>query len=73
MYDDNRRRRELNRIKNKGSEKRGRPVHRHNKRLISDEEWEFCQAIERYKKSEKIRFLTFSEILHVVKTLGYKK
>lgn len=39
----------------------------------SSEEFEFIQAVEAYKKQNKVKFPTFSEILAVAKALGYRK
>ena len=76
--DDNKRRRDKNRIKNGGIETRGRPLSggmldRYIS-SISDEEWEFCQAIEEFKTRTNIRqrFISNSEILQIVKKLGYR-
>ena len=39
----------------------------------SEDEMEFIKAIEEYKKRADRRFPTWSEVLHVVKSLGYRK
>ena len=74
---DNRRRRELTRIKNGGVGIRGRPpnggmIDRYTG-LISDDAWEFAQAMYKFKSTTGIRFPTASETLMVLKSLGYKK
>ncbi len=38
-----------------------------------DDELEFMKAIERYRKDNKKRFLSWSEVLEVLKELGYTK
>lgn len=37
------------------------------------DEWEFIQAVEKYKKEKKRPFPSFAELLGVAKGLGYKK
>jgi hypothetical protein len=39
----------------------------------TEEEMEFIKAIERYQKKEKKRYLAYSEILAVAKSIGYTK
>ena len=73
---ENKRRRERTRIKNGGQETRGRKSGKWAKyysHIPDDDQWEFCQAIEKYKKEKDVAFLSWSEILDVVKSLGYKK
>ncbi|MCP4612131.1 MAG: hypothetical protein GY845_25835 [Planctomycetes bacterium] len=41
--------------------------------VFTDDLMEFVQAIESLKKEEKIRFLTHTDYLRVLKKLGYKK
>ncbi len=72
---DNQRRRELSRIRNGGIEMRGRKpkggmVSRYMG-LMQDDEWEFAQAM--YEFQRVVRFPTWTEVLEVVKKLGYKK
>jgi len=75
---NNARRRQKNRIKNAGEEVRGK-ARRNNQwakyhtHVLADDEWEFCQAIEEYKDKYSTRFLSWCEVLEVVKLLGYKK
>ncbi len=40
---------------------------------LSSEELEFVRAIEKYKKDKSQAFLSWSEVLHIVKDLGYRK
>jgi hypothetical protein len=40
---------------------------------FSDEEREFLQAIEEYRRRSKRRFLSWHEVLRVLKSLGYRK
>lgn len=40
---------------------------------LSSEELEFVQAIEKYKKEKSKIFLSWSEVLSIVKELGYRK
>jgi len=40
---------------------------------VEDDEFEFAKAIQQYKQDHKIKFLMNSEILAVLKSLGYKK
>ncbi|MCA8961122.1 MAG: hypothetical protein KDC38_11445 [Planctomycetes bacterium] len=40
---------------------------------LNREELEFVQAIEKYKKSNSKTFLSWTEVLSIVKELGYKK
>ena len=74
---ENKRRRERTRIKNGGQETRGRKRGgkwaKYYSHIPDDDQWEFCQAIEKYKKEKDVAFLSWSEILDVVKSLGYKK
>ena len=42
-------------------------------RDYSDDEMEFIQAIERYKKTSGRTFPTWSEVLEVARSLGYQK
>ena len=37
------------------------------------EQFEFCMAIETYKKANKKMFPTWTEVLEVVRHLGYRK
>src|SRR5687768_7788646 len=39
----------------------------------TDEEREFFQAIDRYKVTTRRRFLSWREVLRVLKSLGYRK
>lgn len=39
----------------------------------SDDETEFILAMERYQRERRRRFPTYSEVLAVIKKLGYKK
>jgi hypothetical protein len=45
----------------------------HRDRGYSDEEWEFMQAMERYKRTKQRPFPTWREVLGVLKELGYRK
>jgi len=38
---------------------------------ITPEEWDFMCAMERYKKERKIRFVRYTDVLSVIKQLGY--
>jgi len=40
---------------------------------FTDEEREFCRAIERYKREQRRPFPTWREVLLVVHELGYRK
>lgn len=40
---------------------------------MSDEQLDFLMAIEQYKKQNKRNFPTWTEVLEVVKALGYRK
>lgn len=40
---------------------------------MSDEQFEFLMAIDRYKKQNARPFPTWTEVLEVVKALGYRK
>lgn len=40
---------------------------------LSPEARELAQAIDRYKLTNRRRFITYEEMLSVVKSLGYKK
>ena len=42
-------------------------------REYSEPEWEFLRAIEEYKRSSGRLFPTWSEVLEVVRSLGYEK
>ena len=42
-------------------------------REYSESEWEFLRAIEAYKQSSGRLFPTWSEVLEVVRSLGYEK
>jgi hypothetical protein len=44
-----------------------------NEYPMSDEELEFIQAINAYKQRYNKPFPTWSEILHILKSLGYEK
>jgi len=76
MYDNNARRRAVNRIRNGGLERRGRKNRSGQDMkytgLLTDEQWEFCQGIEAYKKKHNRRFLSSSEILAAIIEMGYK-
>ncbi len=72
---DNQRRREKSRIKNAGVETRGRPlkggmIDRYTG-MMEDDEWEFVQAMNEFQ--QVVRFPTWTEVLGVLKKLGYKK
>jgi hypothetical protein len=40
---------------------------------MTDEQFEFCMAIETYKKVNKRMYPTWTEVLEVIRTLGYRK
>ena len=40
---------------------------------LSREELEFVQAIEKFKKANSKTFLSWTEVLSIVKELGYKR
>ena len=40
---------------------------------MTEEQWEFLQAINEYKKVNKRPFPTWSEVLDVFKAIGYRK
>jgi len=40
---------------------------------MTDEQFEFCMAIETYKKVNKKMYPTWTEVLEVVRALGYRK
>ena len=40
---------------------------------MSDEQFNFLMAIEQYKKQNKKPFPTWTEVLEVIKALGYRK
>lgn len=40
---------------------------------ITDAEWEFIQAIERYQRKFHRRYPAWREVLHVLRCLGYRK
>lgn len=40
---------------------------------MSDEQFEFLMAIERYKTQNARPFPTWTEILEIIKALGYRK
>ena len=40
---------------------------------MSDEQFEFLMAIDEYKRKNKSPFPTWTEVLEVIKTLGYRK
>lgn len=40
---------------------------------MTDEQWEFLQAIQRFKQVNSKPFPTWTEVLQVVKLLGYRK
>lgn len=42
-------------------------------RIYSSDEQEFHNAVEAYKRRNKVRFPTLSELLLVLKSLGYEK
>ena len=59
--------------------KRGKGVRRPETRRsaeegeMTDDQFEFLQAIEKYKKHYHKRFLSYTELLDIVVSLGYKK
>ena len=40
---------------------------------LTKEEVEFCMAMDRYKRAHRRPWPTCSEVLHVLKSLGYRK
>ncbi len=40
---------------------------------LTDDEWEFAQAMRRYADATHHQFPTYSECLHVLRGLGYRK
>jgi hypothetical protein len=40
---------------------------------LSAAEWEFLKAMERYQRAHRRRYPTWSEVLLVVESLGYRK
>ena len=40
---------------------------------MTAEQFEFCMAIETYKKANKKMFPTWTEVLEVIRHLGYRK
>jgi hypothetical protein len=44
-----------------------------NDRVMADDEWEFCRAVEEFRGRTHIRYPTLSQYLHVLKGLGYHK
>jgi len=40
---------------------------------ITDEEWEFIQAIAAYQKQWNRRYPSWREVFHVLRSLGYQK
>lgn len=40
---------------------------------MTPEELEFCKAMDRYKRNRKRPYPTFSEVLKVIRSLGYRK
>ena len=40
---------------------------------MTNEQFEFCMAIETYKKVNKKMFPTWTEVLEVMQQLGYRK
>ena len=40
---------------------------------MTAEQWEFLQAINEYKRVNKRPFPTWSEVLDVMKAIGYRK
>ncbi|MHC4985736.1 MAG: hypothetical protein ACYTFO_06220, partial [Planctomycetota bacterium] len=40
---------------------------------MNEEQWEFLQAINEYKQVNKRPFPTWSEVLDVMKAIGYRK
>ena len=40
---------------------------------MTDEQFELLQAIESYKKANSVSFPTFTEVLEIIKALGYRK
>lgn len=41
--------------------------------VYTDDELEFMKAVERYKAAHKTRFPSLSQILSVIRELGYRK
>ena len=41
--------------------------------VYTDEEWEFMQAVEAYKRDSKRRFPTWHEVLAILLSMGYRK
>ena len=44
-----------------------------SERIYSDDEAEFLRAIAAYQARHGVRYPTWSETLHVLKSLGYRK
>lgn len=40
---------------------------------ITEEQWQFIQAIEAYKRRFQRRYPTWREVLHVARCLGYRR
>ena len=40
---------------------------------MSDEQFEFLMAIDEYKRTNSVSFPTWTEVLEVIKALGYRK
>lgn len=40
---------------------------------MSDEQFEFLMAIDQYKRQNNVSFPTWTEVLEVIKALGYRK
>lgn len=57
---------------NWSEEKRGRPLSRYLEE-VTDEAFEFANAIQKYKEKHRIKLLKNSELLKVLRSLGYKK
>ena len=75
MFDNNRRRRVLNRVKNGGAETRGRPpaggmIDKYTG-ITEDDAWEFAQAMNKLQRT--VRFPSWTEVLEVLKKLSYRK
>lgn len=60
-------------------ERRGPGIRRSEERRAAEEgemtdpQWEFLQAIEAYKQANNKPFPTWTEVLEVIKKLGYRK
>jgi len=61
---------------NRSSSSQGKDTERHvasNATKYSEEELAFLKAMEQYMKQNRKRFPTFTEVLGVAKSLGYRK